>query len=360
MSRITETIERQLQAATEQLERLAGQMAAAGSGRDIQQLNKKYGALAPVVERWQEFCRARKRLDEARELAADPELSELAEEEQRAAGEQLARAEEMLLDELAPRDENDSKNAFIEIRAAVGGDESCLFAGDLLRMYSRWAEGNGIRLAQVSASEGEMGGYKEVIAKASGRNACALFKHEAGAHRVQRVPETESQGRIHTSVCTVAVLPESDFQDAGIEQSDLRFDTFRASGAGGQHVNTTDSAVRITHIPTGIVAECQDDRSQHRNRDRALEIIAARVREHKMRALRASEEASRREMVKSGERADKIRTYNFPQGRVTDHRVGLTIRRINEIMAGDLKEFHAALARAERARQLEQAAIATS
>ena len=356
MSRITETIEQQLQAAATQLDKIAAQMATAESGRAIQQLNKKYGALAPVVERWREFCAARRRLEEARELDADPELAELAAEEQDTAGEQLARAEKMLLEELVPKDENDSKNAFIEIRAAVGGDESCLFAGDLLRMYSRWAEGNGIKLAQVSASEGEMGGYKEVIAKASGRNACALFKHEAGAHRVQRVPETESQGRIHTSVCTVAVLPESDFKDAGIENSDLRFDTFRASGAGGQHVNTTDSAVRITHLPTSIVAECQDDRSQHRNREKALEIIAARVREHKLRAQRASEDASRREMVKSGERADKIRTYNFPQGRVTDHRVGLTIRRINEIMAGDLAEFHSCLTRAERSRQLEQAA----
>ncbi|MCY4324824.1 MAG: peptide chain release factor 1 [Betaproteobacteria bacterium] len=357
---MTETIEQQLAAAADQLDKIAEQMAQAESGRAIQQLNKKYGALAPVVERWRQFCAARQRLTEARELESDPEMAELAAEEQQIAGELMMQAEELLLEQLAPRDENDSKNAFIEIRAAVGGDESCLFAGDLLRMYNRWAESNNIKLNQVSASEGEVGGYKEVIAKASGRNACALFKHEAGAHRVQRVPETESQGRIHTSVCTVAVLPESDFKDAGIENADLRFDTFRASGAGGQHVNTTDSAVRITHLPTGIVAECQDDRSQHRNRDKALEIIAARVREHKLRAQRASEDASRREMVKSGERADKIRTYNFPQGRVTDHRVGLTIRRISEILAGDLGEFHTALARAERAEQLERAALERS
>ena len=356
MSRISDTIERQLQSAAEQLDRIAEQMAAAESGRTIGQLSKKYGALAPVVERYRQLCAARQRLAEAAQLDADPELAELADEERRAAAAQLEEAERMLLEELAPRDESDSKNAFIEIRAAVGGDESCLFAGDLLKMYSRWAESNGLSLAPVSASEGERGGYKEIIAKAAGRNACALFKHEAGAHRVQRVPETESQGRIHTSVCTVAVLPESDFKDAGIESSDLRFDTFRASGAGGQHVNTTDSAVRITHLPTGIVAECQDDRSQHRNREKAMEIIAARVREHKLRCQRASEDASRRAMIKGGERADKIRTYNFPQGRVTDHRIGLTIRRINEIMAGQLEEFHRALARAERARQIEQAA----
>lgn len=355
--KITPALEARLREAEKNLEATAAELASPGlGGAMISRLQKKYGALAPLVERYRSWREALRQVEQAAQLRDDIELGELAAEEEKHAAVILAAEEKELLARLAPENEDDNKDVFVEIRAGTGGVESSLFASDLLRMYAKWAERNGLTLSPVSISPSEQGGYKEAIAKVEGRNACSLFKHEAGAHRVQRVPETESQGRIHTSICTVAVLPEAALEDAGIDKSDLRFDTYRSSGAGGQHVNTTDSAVRITHLPTGLVAESQDDRSQHRNRERALEIIAARVHEHRKRERIAAESSVRREMVGSGERADKIRTYNFPQGRVTDHRVGITLRCIREIMEGDLFEIHAALARAERAELIARSA----
>ena len=353
--RISSALLVRLRDAEERLREITGILAQPGEYSEQKTLlQKEYVGLAPLVELYRAWVRAQEELEAAVALRSDEELAELAEEEEQKARQALAAAEEKLLEGLLPKVADDAKNAFVEIRAGTGGEESSLFVGDLLRMYGKWAERKGLKLTPVSISASERGGFREAIVKVVGNNACALFKHEAGAHRVQRVPDTESQGRIHTSICTVAVLPEIAFEDAGINQVDLRFDTFRSSGAGGQHVNTTDSAVRITHLPTGLVAECQDDRSQHRNRGRALEIIAARVREHRLREQQEAEKNVRREMVGSGVRADKIRTYNFPQGRVTDHRVGLTIRRIREIMEGDLEEIYAALMRWERAAQIEQ------
>src|SRR5512140_2412184 len=245
---------------------------------------------------------------------------------------------------LLPSDPNDEKNLFLEIRAGTGGDESALFAGDLLRMYARFAERNRWQVEIVSESPGEAGGYKEVIVRIVGNGAYSKLKFESGGHRVQRVPATEAQGRIHTSACTVAVLPEADdIDDVKIDPTEIRIDVYRASGAGGQHVNKTDSAVRITHLPTGLVVECQDDRSQHRNRDRAMAVLASRLLDQQRRTQHAKEAAERKSLVGSGDRSERIRTYNFPQGRVTDHRINLTLYKIDTIMDGDMYELTAAL-----------------
>ena len=245
---------------------------------------------------------------------------------------------------LLPKDPNDDRNIFLEIRAGTGGDESALFAGNLFRMYSRYAERQGWKVEVVSHSEGEVGGYKEIIAKIMGAGAYSKLKFESGGHRVQRVPDTETQGRIHTSACTVAIMPEADeIADVNLNPADLRIDTYRASGAGGQHINKTDSAVRITHLPTGIVVECQDDRSQHRNKAQAMSVLAARIKDQQMQAQKAKEAATRKSLVGSGERSERIRTYNYPQGRVTDHRINLTLYKIDFIMDGDLEELIQAL-----------------
>ena len=254
---------------------------------------------------------------------------------------------------LLPRDPNDERNIFVEIRAGTGGDESALFAGDLLRMYVRFAERNKWKVEIISESPGDMGGYKEVIARIAGQDVYSKLKFESGGHRVQRVPATESQGRIHTSACTVAVLPEADpIADITINPAEIRIDTFRASGAGGQHVNKTDSAVRITHLPTGLVVECQDDRSQHRNRAQAMAVLASRLLDRERQERQQKEAATRKSLIGSGDRSERIRTYNFPQGRVTDHRINLTLYKIDYIMDGDLFELTQALAQEFQAEQL--------
>ena len=261
----------------------------------------------------------------------------MAQEEIKVAKEEIDRLESELQILLLPRDPNDDHNCFLEIRAGAGGDEAAIFAGDLFRMYSRYAETKGWRIELVSANEGEHGGFKEVIANVSGDGAYGVMKFESGGHRVQRVPETESQGRIHTSACTVAVLPEIPESEAiEINPADLRVDTFRASGAGGQHVNKTDSAIRITHIPTGVVVECQDERSQHKNRAKAMSVLQARLNQIEQDKRDAEEASTRRNLVGSGDRSERIRTYNFPQGRVTDHRINLTLYRLDEVIEGSL------------------------
>ncbi|MCX7673102.1 MAG: peptide chain release factor 1, partial [Thiobacillaceae bacterium] len=265
----------------------------------------------------------------------------------------IEREEAELTRLLLPRDPNDARNLFLEIRAGTGGHEAALFAGDLLRMYTRYAERQGWRVELVSASPGELGGYKEVICKVSGEGAYSKLKFESGGHRVQRVPVTEAQGRIHTSACTVAVMPEAtEVGEVEIDPAELRIDTFRASGAGGQHVNRTDSAVRVTHLPTGLVVECQDDRSQHRNRAMALAVLAARLKALREREAREREASTRRDLIGSGDRSDRIRTYNFPQGRVTDHRINLTLYKLDAVMDGELDELIAALTAHHQAEQL--------
>ena len=323
----------------------------AADGASANQLRREYGELAASVEKYREWRAVDSRLADAELMRgdADSELAALADEEAenlRAQAKLLADAlEEMILGS----DEDDHRGAFLEIRAAVGGNESCLFAADLFRMYSRYAESQGWKTEAVSQSAGEVGGYREIIVRIAGKNIYGKMKFESGAHRVQRVPATESQGRIHTSVCTVAVLPEADDKgDIAIRPQDIRVDTFRSSGAGGQHVNTTDSAVRITHLPSGLAVECQDDRSQHKNRERAMAILRARLRAKAIAERREKESQERKRLVGSGDRSDRIRTYNFPQGRISDHRINLTLYKINEIMEGNLNELLDALARAKR------------
>ena len=277
-------------------------------------------------------------------MLADPEMKELAELEIEAAEARLPGLELELQKQLLPKDANDERNVFLEIRAGTGGDESALFAGDLFRMYSRYAERQRWQVEVVSANESELGGYKEVIARISGQGVYARLKFESGGHRVQRVPATESQGRIHTSACTVAVMPEADELEAvQINPADIRIDTFRASGAGGQHIQKTDSAVRIVHLPTGIVVECQDGRSQHKNKAQAMSVLVARIRDMQEREQHARIASERKSLIGSGDRSERIRTYNFPQGRVTDHRINLTLYKIDMIMDGDLDEVFGAL-----------------
>jgi peptide chain release factor 1 len=268
---------------------------------------------------------------------SDADMREMAREEIAAAKARIDELEAQLQILLLPRDPNDGRNVFLEVRAGTGGDEAAIFAGDLFRMYSRYAEQQGLRIEVISASEGEHGGFKEIITRVVGQDVYSRLKFESGAHRVQRVPETESQGRIHTSACTVAVMPElDDVAEIAINKADLRVDTFRASGAGGQHVNKTDSAIRITHIPTGVVVECQDERSQHKNRARAMSLLAARLQSAEQERHAAAQASTRKSLVGSGDRSERIRTYNYPQGRVTDHRINLTLYKLQEIMNGEL------------------------
>jgi peptide chain release factor 1 len=284
---------------------------------------------------------------------ADPEMKELAEDEMKAAKERLPEIETELQKLLLPKDANDDRNIFLEIRAGTGGDESALFGGNLFRMYTRYAERQRWQVEIISTSESDVGGYKEVIARIIGTGAYSKLKFESGAHRVQRVPETETQGRIHTSACTVAVMPEADeLEDVTINPAEIRIDTFRASGAGGQHINKTDSAVRIVHLPTGIVVECQDGRSQHKNKAQAMSVLVARIRDAQEREQHAKMASTRKSLVGSGDRSERIRTYNFPQGRVTDHRINLTLYKIDAIMDGDLDELVGALANEHQAEQL--------
>ena len=306
--------------------------------------SRDYAELEPVAKAAAEVRDLRAEREGLGEMLADPEMKELAELEIEAAEARLPELETELQKQLLPKDANDERNIFLEIRAGTGGDESALFAGDLFRMYSRYAERQRWQVEVVSANESELGGYKEVIARISGQGVYARLKFESGGHRVQRVPETESQGRIHTSACTVAVMPEADELEAvQINPADIRIDTFRASGAGGQHIQKTDSAVRIVHLPTGIVVECQDGRSQHKNKAQAMSVLVARIRDQQEREQHARIASERKSLVGSGDRSERIRTYNFPQGRVTDHRINLTLYKIDMIMDGDLDEILGAL-----------------
>lgn len=316
-------------------------------------LTRERAEIEPIVGLFRDYRQAEEDCASAREMLADPELRELAESELEGGAVRIAELEGELQRALLPRDPSDERNLFLEIRAGTGGDEAALFAGDLLRMYTRYAERQRWKVEIVSASESDLGGYKEVIARVVGTGAYSKLKFESGGHRVQRVPVTETQGRIHTSACTVAVMPEADEIEAvNINPADLRIDTFRASGAGGQHINKTDSAVRITHLPTGIVVECQDDRSQHRNRAQAMSVLAARIHDAKLRAQQAKEAATRKSLVGSGDRSERIRTYNFPQGRVTDHRINLTLYKLDAVMQGEIDELVAALTAEHQAEQL--------
>ncbi|MFM0072970.1 peptide chain release factor 1 [Paraburkholderia sediminicola] len=307
-------------------------------------LTREHAELGPVVEHYALWRQAMNDAATAQELLADTSMRDFAEEEIRAARERMEKLGAELQKMLLPKDPNDDRNIFLEIRAGTGGDESALFAGDLLRMYLRYAERNRWQVEMMSASESDLGGYKEVIVRIAGEAAYSKLKFESGGHRVQRVPATETQGRIHTSACTVAVMPEADeIGEVEINPADLRIDTFRASGAGGQHINKTDSAVRVTHLPTGIVVECQDDRSQHKNKDRALKVLAARIKDKQSHEQQQKEAATRKSLIGSGDRSERIRTYNFPQGRLTDHRINLTLYRLDAIMDGDLDELIAAL-----------------
>ncbi|MFM2485243.1 peptide chain release factor 1 [Celerinatantimonas yamalensis] len=315
-------------------------------------LTKEYSQLEGVVQCFDRYQQAEADLAAGEEMQndSDPMMREMAAEEITDAKHTLEHLESELQILLLPKDPNDERNVFLEIRAGAGGDEAAIFAGDLFRMYSRYSENRGWKVEVISCNDGEHGGYKELIAKISGDHVYGVMKFESGGHRVQRVPETESQGRIHTSACTVVIMPEVPEAEAvSINSADLRVDTFRASGAGGQHINKTDSAVRITHIPTGVVVECQDERSQHKNRAKAMSVLAARLQAAEDEKHRAQETSMRRELVASGDRSERIRTYNYPQGRVSDHRINLTLYRLNEVIAGDLaalidpimQEYHA-------------------
>jgi peptide chain release factor 1 len=316
-------------------------------------LTRERAEIEPVVVRFREYEHAEGDVETATEMARDPEMKDFAEEERAQASAKMAALAADLQRMLLPKDPNDERNVFLEIRAGTGGDESALFAGSLLRMYTRYAERHRWQVELVSESPADLGGYKEVIARIIGQGAYSKLKFESGGHRVQRVPETEAQGRIHTSACTVAVMPEADpIADITISPADVRIDTFRASGAGGQHVNKTDSAVRITHVPTGIVVECQDDRSQHRNRAQAMSVLASRLLDRERTERQQKEASMRKSLIGSGDRSERIRTYNFPQGRVTDHRINLTLYKIDAIMDGELDEVISALSQEHQAEML--------
>ena len=324
----------------EELTALLGDAEVIAKQTQFRAYSKEYAEIEPVIATFRELRKVQGDLEGAQALLkdSDPDLREMAELEVDQAKEALVGLEDKLQRMLLPKDPNDGRNVYLEIRAGTGGDEAAIFSGDLFRMYSRYAEKQGWRVEVLSANEGEHGGYKEVIARVEGDNVYAKLKFESGAHRVQRVPETESQGRIHTSACTVAVLPEPDEQMAiEINPADLRVDTHRSSGAGGQHVNTTDSAIRITHIPTGTVVECQEERSQHKNRAKAMAWLAAKLQDQQEAAAHKEISETRKLLVGSGDRSERIRTYNFPQGRVTDHRINLTLYSLNEVIAGGVE-----------------------
>lgn len=321
----------------------------------FRELSKEYAELEPVVKAYIDYRDVINNLQEAKLLLkdSDPDMRAMAQDELADAESQKEPLELNLQRLLLPKDPNDDKNVFLEIRAGTGGDEAAIFSGDLFRMYSRFAEGKRWKVEVISESEGDHGGYKEIITRIVGKGVYSMLKFESGAHRVQRVPETESQGRIHTSACTVAVMPEADEQDAiEINKADLRVDTFRASGSGGQHVNKTDSAIRLTHLPTGIVVECQDERSQHKNRAKAMSVLQARLNNAQSDAAAQEQSEQRKNLVGSGDRSERIRTYNFPQGRVTDHRINLTLYKLGEVMEGGLGEIVQPLINEFQAEQL--------
>ena len=357
-----ESIKNKLASLVERLAELDRQLedpAVVNNMDNYRKITKESAEIAPVVALYNEYRGIEKDIVAAEEMAIDPEMRAFGEDEIRAGKAKLDGLEVDLQKLLLPKDPNDEKNTFLEIRGGTGGDESALFAGDLFRMYTRFAERNRWQVEIISESPGEVGGYKEIIARIVGNGVYSRLKFESGGHRVQRVPETETQGRIHTSAATVAVMPEADDAAAiAINPSEVRVDTFRASGAGGQHINKTDSAVRLTHIPTGIVVECQDGRSQHKNKEQAWRVLAARIKDKQTREQQAKEAAERKSLIGSGDRSERIRTYNFPQGRVTDHRINLTLYKIDFIMDGDLSELTGALVAEHQAEQL--AALSTA
>jgi peptide chain release factor 1 len=342
------------------LEELNRLLAAEDATKDLEKfrnLSREHSELTELVSLYDKFRQAERDAGAAKEMGGDATMKSFADEELKSARSSMERLEAELQKALLPKDPNDERNTFLELRAGAGGDESALFAGSLFRMYARYAERQGWQVEIISESPSELGGYKEVIARIVGQGVYSRLKFESGGHRVQRVPETEAQGRIHTSACTVAVLPEADaINEVVLNPAELRVDTFRASGAGGQHVNKTDSAIRVTHLPTGIVVECQDSRSQHKNREKALGVLAAKIRDKQLREQQAKTASTRKSLIGSGDRSERIRTYNFPQGRVTDHRINLTLYKIDRIMDGELDELIAALQNEHRAEQLSQLA----
>ncbi len=341
------TLRAKLDSLAGRLEELNKLLASEDAIKDMGQfrsLSREHAEVSDVVALFQQYLQAERDAADARDMAGDAAMKAFADDEMKKARVAMERLEAELQKALLPKDPNDERNTFLEVRAGTGGDESALFAGDLFRMYARYAERQGWQVEIISESPSELGGYKEVIARIVGQGAYSKLKFESGGHRVQRVPETEAQGRIHTSACTVAVLPEADaINEVQLNPAELRIDTFRASGAGGQHVNKTESAIRVTHLPTGIVVECQDSRSQHKNREKALGVLAARIRDKQQREQQAKMASTRKSLIGSGDRSERIRTYNFPQGRVTDHRINLTLYKIDRIMDGELDELVAAL-----------------
>ena len=355
---MTPSLQRKLEALAERHEevgRLLAEPSVLADNARFRALSKEYSQLQPVTDSLAAHAQAERDLREAEALRADPEMRELADEEIAAARGRLLALDETLSLLLIPKDPRDEANLFLEVRAGTGGDEAAIFAGDLFRMYARFAEKHRWNVEIISASDGEHGGYKEIIARIEGSGAWSKLKFESGTHRVQRVPETETQGRIHTSAATVAILPElDDVDEIDIREGDLKVDTFRASGAGGQHVNKTDSAIRITHLPSGLVVECQDERSQHKNRARALSLLKAKLLDAERSKQAAAQAQSRRLQVGSGDRSQRIRTYNFPQGRITDHRVeGLTLYSLPQVIAGDLDDLVERLTREHQADELK-------
>jgi peptide chain release factor 1 len=352
------SIQHRLESLCERYEELAALLSDAEVISDqtrFRDYSREYAELEPLAQsfsRWQQAVSDQASAEQMLQ-EDDAEMREMAREEIDSARERIEQLEAELQILLLPKDPNDQRNVFLEVRAGTGGDEAAIFAGDLFRMYSRYAERKGWRVEVISASEGEHGGFKEIISRVAGQDVYAQLKFESGAHRVQRVPETESQGRIHTSACTVAVMPELD-ESAEIEinKADLRVDTFRASGAGGQHINKTDSAIRITHLPTGLVVECQEERSQHKNRAKAMALLASRLKQAELDKQQAEQASTRKSLVGSGDRSERIRTYNFPQGRLTDHRINLTLYRLNEVVAGDLDQVIQPLRTEYQAEQL--------
>ncbi len=340
---ITERLTR-LSVRLEELNQLLSSQSATVDLDNYRKLTREHAEIVPIVELYRAYRQSEQDILTAKEMHADLEMRAFAESEIQVGKEKLVQIESEIQKQLLPKDPNDERNIFLEIRAGTGGDESALFAGNLFRMYSRYAERRGWQVEIISQSLSDIGGYKEIIAKIIGQGAYSRLKFESGGHRVQRVPVTETQGRVHTSTCTVAVMPEADeVSEVILNPAELRIDTFRASGAGGQHINKTDSAVRVTHLPTGIVVECQDGRSQHKNKAQALSVLAARIHDKQMREHHAEQAATRKSLVGTGERSERIRTYNFPQGRVTDHRINLTLYKMDQIMDGDIDELCSAL-----------------
>ncbi len=357
MKKSIETKLRALADRHDELSALLSDSAIISNQEKFREYSKEYANLEEIVTCFNKWKNVKDQQEQARELLLednnDAEFKELIEAELSIRVAELKDLEDKLQILLLPKDPNDERNVFLEVRAGTGGDEASIFAGDLARMYTKYAETQNWSVEIISTSHGEHGGYKEIIMRLSGKAVYSQLKYESGAHRVQRVPVTEAQGRIHTSACTVAILPEAeDIDSIDINPADLRIDTFRASGAGGQHVNKTDSAIRITHLPTGLVIECQDERSQHKNRARAMSLLNARLLEQAQTAQRKSEAATRKSLVGSGDRSERIRTYNYPQGRVTDHRINLTLYKLDQIMEGDLELIIKALGQEDQAEQL--------